>query len=204
MRSGFAPLLGIVLLAGIGALAWATEGFRVVTSEGARRLQIEERPAPVPPARLIDQDGAVFSLRDYRGKTLLVEFIYTRCPWLCGVLGDEFQRLARLAGDGSFASEVDLLSISFDPQHDDRQALALYGERYGAVAPRWRVAVPADPRSLAALLRSFGVVVIPDGMGGFIHNGAVYLVNPSGRLARVLDAEAPPQQVREALRSASR
>lgn len=204
MRSGFAPLLGIVLLAGIGALAWGTEGFRVVTSDGARRLQIEERPAPVPQARLIDQDGAAFSLRDYRGKTLLVEFIYTRCPWLCSVLGDEFQRLSTLARAGSFGSEVDLLSISFDPQHDDRPALALYGERYGAIAPRWRVAVPADRRSLASLLRSFGVVVIPDGMGGFIHDGAVYLVNPSGRLARVLDAEASPQQVSEVLRSASR
>src|SRR5690348_2667078 len=176
MTRGFAPLLGIVLLAGIGALASATDGFRVVTSEGARQLAVERAKPALPDIRLIDQRGETFSLRDYRGKTLLVDFIYTRCPTLCGVLGDDLRSLLPLAQSSGAGTDVAFLSISFDRQHDSPEALKLYGERYGATPPHWRVAVPADDRGLADLVRSFGLVVIPDGMGGFVHNGAIYLV----------------------------
>jgi protein SCO1/2 len=185
---GFLPLLALVLAAGVAAFAWATEGFRVVTAEGARRLAVERAPRPVPDVRLTDQDGRGFSFADYRGRTLLVDFIYTSCPTICGVLGDDFRgALAQRRN-----SAVDLLSISFDPEHDDREALRLYGERYGASAPRWRIAAPADERELARLLRAFGVVVIADGLGGFVHDAALYLVDPRGRLARILDPGALP------------
>lgn len=203
MTRSFVPLLGMVLVTGIGALAWGTEGFRVVTSEGARQLAVERTPRPVPDVRLVDQDGNSFALSDYRGRTVLVEFIYTRCPTLCGVLGDDFRRVLALMRRLAPDQEIDLLSISFDPANDDREALKLYGDRYGARAPRWRVAVPADRRALPTLLQTFGVVVIPDGLGGFVHNSAVYLVDARGRLARILDLDAPPRFIAEALRASA-
>jgi protein SCO1 len=193
MSPGFLPLLGLVLATGIGTLGWETDGFRVLTTDGAQRLAVERAPLPVPDARLVDQNGDAFSLGYYRGKTLMVEFIYTRCPTICGLLGDDVRRVLALTPHSAAGRAVDFLSISFDPQHDDRRALALYAETYGASAPRWRVAVPANGRDLAALLRTFGVVVIPDGMGGFVHNGAFYLVDARGRLRRILDSGTSPQ-----------
>jgi protein SCO1/2 len=181
---GFLPLLVLSLGLGIGALAWGTDGFRVVTTEGARRLAVLGDPQPVPAVPLIDQDGRRFSLGDYRGGPVLVEFIYTNCPTLCGVLGDTFARLAAAPGPR-------LLSISFDPERDDPHALQLYGERYGAAPPRWRIAAPADRTGLHTLLKRFGIVVIPDGQGGYVHNGALYLLDLSGRVSRILDPEAP-------------
>lgn len=202
MRLGFPLLLGLVLAAGMAALAAETEGFRVVTSEGARRLAVAERPVALPDVALIDQNGATFSLRNYRGRTVLVDFIYTRCPSLCGVLGGDFGRI--LAAVPGRAAEIDLLSISFDRQNDDQAALRLYGERYGATAPRWRVAVPETARGLARLLRSFGVVVVPDGIGGFVHDSDVYLVDRQGRLVRILDPATEPQRLTALLRTAAR
>jgi protein SCO1/2 len=200
MTRGFLPLLAIVAATGIAALAWETDGFRVVTSAGARQLSIERAPHLLPEVRLVDQDGHAFSLSSYEGRPVLVDFIYTRCPTLCGVLGDDFRGVLQLMGGAGAGARIDLLSISFDPQNDDREALRLYGDRYGAKAPRWRIAALADARGLAALMQSFGVVVIPDGMGGFIHNSAVYLVDARGRLARILDPDSPPQLFADALR----
>jgi protein SCO1 len=199
---GFIVLLGLVLAAGIASLAWATEGFRVVTSAGARQLAIERNPPAVPDVALVDQDGHAFSLGDYRGRTVLVDFIYTRCPTICSVYGDDFHRVLARLGDTVRGRKIDLLSISFDAANDDQEALKLYGDRYGAAAPRWRVARPADGRGLAALLKTFGVVVIPDGMGGFVHDSTVYVVDTAGRLARVLDPEAPEQLAAETERMA--
>lgn len=187
MTRGFLPLLAIVLAAGTGALAWATNGFRTVTRDGAQRLAVERTPVALPQVRLVDQDGHSFSLADYRGREVLVDFIYTRCPTICGVLGDDFASVLAQP-----ERRVDLVSISFDPEDDDRDALELYSERFGAAPPRWRVAAPADRAGLDRLLRSFGVVVVPDGAGGFVHDGRVYLVDPRGRLADILDAPSAP------------
>lgn len=195
MTRGFLPLLAIVLAAGAGALGWATEGFRVVTRDGAQLLAVERAPRPVPEVPLVDQDGHPFSLADYRGREVLVDFIYTRCPTICGVLGDDFARALAQPRRG-----VDLVSISFDPENDDREALELYSERFGAAAPRWRVAVPADRDGLDRLLRTFGVVVIPDGLGGFVHDGRVYLVDARGRLADILDPQSVPRTAARAQR----
>ena len=203
MTRSFLALLACVLTAGIGALSWAIDGFRVVTSEGARRLTVERSALPLPDVEMIDQNGHPFSLADYRGKTVLVDFIYTRCPTICGVLGDDFRNVLDMVHSGT-ADDVDLLSISFDPEHDDRAALQLYGERYGAAAPRWRVAAPADRHGLATLLSSFGTVVIPDAIGGFMHSSAVYLIDPRRRLARILDPDAPVTLFAAAAREAAR
>lgn len=201
MTRGFPILLGLVLATGIAALTFETDGFRVVTSAGAKQFAVERQPVPLPDARLRDQNGNQFSLLDHKGRPLLVDFIYTRCPTLCSARGDDFQRVAELLhGAGA---QVDLLSISFDPGNDDSAALRLYAERYGATAPHWRVAAPADANGLAALLQSFGVVVIPDGMGGFIHDSVVYVVDGRGRLARILDTDAPEQIFAAAMQAAA-
>lgn len=200
MTRGFPTLLGLVLAACLAALSFETDGFRVVSSAGARQLAIERSPRPLPNPQLVDQDGHVFSLAGYRGRRLMVDFIYTRCPTICGLLGDDFENVARMVDNGA-AAGIDLLSISFDPANDDREALRLYGERFGAHAPHWRIARPANAEGLAALLQSFGVVVIPDGAGGFIHNSAVYVVDGQGRLVRILDPDAPGQLVTAALQA---
>jgi protein SCO1 len=204
MTRGFAGLLGLVLSTGIAALAWGTCGFRVVTSEGARELAIERAPRAVPDVALVDQDGHRFTLADYRGRTVLVDFIYTRCPTICTANGDDFQHVLARLGNTAADRNIELLSISFDRENDDREALQLYGDRFGAVAPRWRIASPADGRSLAALLKSFGVVVIPDGLGGFVHNSAVYVVDARQRLVRILDPDAPAQLAAATERVANR
>lgn len=203
MTRGFPVLLALVLAAGLAALACETDGFRVVTSAGARQLAVERAPQRLPDMRLVDQDGAPFSLGAYRGRTVLVDFIYTRCPTVCSERGDDFANALRLIKATASGAPVDLLSISFDLRHDDREALRLYGERFGATAPHWRIAAPADAQQLAELLRSFGVVVIPDGMGGFVHNAAVYVIDARGRLAGILDADPAPQLVAAALRVAA-
>ena len=203
MTRGFPVLLALVLAAGLAALAFETDGFRVVTSAGARQLSVQRAPQLLPDARLVDQDGAQFGLGAYRGRTVLVDFIYTRCPTICSARGADFADVLRSIKANGSSAPVDLLSISFDLRHDDREALRLYGERFGAKAPHWRIAAPADAQQLAELLHSFGVVVIPDGMGGFVHNDAVYVIDARGRLAGILDADAPAQLVAAALRVAA-
>lgn len=190
-------LLSLVLLAaGIGVLAEITDGFHAYTTETARRIRIREKPPTVPPLALQTASGGHISFGELRGRWLLVDFIYTRCTTYCSVQGGEF---ARLQGQlvGMIASgRVALLSVSFDPVHDDPAALTRYQRLHGAKDAGWIAARPVDKADLTALMRVFGVVAVPDGLGGFVHNAAIAVVDPDGRLVTIVDWDDPHGAVR--------
>ncbi|MGI9383130.1 MAG: SCO family protein [Methyloligellaceae bacterium] len=188
MRTLFATVAVLVLA--VISLAWATDGFRAVTAEGARRLAIAEHPAAVPDVALVDMQGRALTLADYRGRVLLVEFIYSTCPTLCLTLGESFADALEAVRARGAGTQAALLSISFDLERDTPEALRDYAERHGADGRIWRIARPTTRRDLRALLSTFGVTVIPDPPLGFQHNAAIHVVDESGKLVRILDVAA--------------
>jgi protein SCO1 len=199
LRTGLAS--AALLLAGGGVLAAATDGFRAFTTETARRVAVRRRPADLPAVALQSQSGARFTLADLRGKWLLVDFIYTRCPTVCTVLGGDFSRLERQLAGPIAQGRVQLLSISFDPTHDPPVRLAAYLDRFGGRRPAWQAARTLTAEGLQRLTTAFGVTVIPDRLGGFSHNAAIHLVDPEGRLADIFDLGDPARISEAVLRS---
>jgi protein SCO1/2 len=176
-----------LLLAGGVALSTATDGFQAFTTEAARRIAVRRHPIAVPAVGLQVQSGSRINLTDLRGKWLLVDFIYTRCPSYCVALGGEFAQLQDQLAGPIARGEVELLSISFDPDHDTPPELAAYLQRSRDRGHGWRAARPLGPDGLLQLERAFGVTVIADGFGGYVHNAAIYLVDPEGRLVEIFD-----------------
>jgi protein SCO1/2 len=138
----------------------------------------------------------------------LVDFIYTRCPGVCSALGSEYLQMQRALAARTAAApasaNVRLVSISLDVAGDDVAALAGYAARFGADPARWTIAVPASAVDAEVLLRSLEVVSIPDGQGGFVHNGAIHLVDARGRLRGLFELDGWPQALAAAERLASR
>ena len=186
----------LVLCAASGALVWrGTDGFRALTTEQARRLSIAREPRALPNVTLEDQDGHAFTLAEYRGHPVAVDFVYTQCKSVCALLSMGFQRIDRdQRGARSSSDRLQLVSISFDPA-DAPERLRTYARGYRADGRSWRFARVHDAASLAAMLEAFGVVVIPDRGGDFQHNAAVHLVDADGRLARILDAGATLDEI---------
>lgn len=82
---------------------------------------------------------------------------------------------------------VRLLSVSFDPAHDDVATLARYARDLRAEPDLWRFVTLRDASALESLLRAFRVVVIPDGFAGYEHNAALLVVDADARLVRIFD-----------------
>lgn len=181
----------VILAAGVATLAAATDGFRAFTTETARRLDVREHPRALPPATLQTARGGTLTLAHLRGKWLLVDFIYTRCATYCSVQGTEFARLQKRLARPLAQGGVVLLSISFDPARDGPAELAAYLRRLGDRGTGWIAARPASADELATLMRAFDVIAIPDGLGGYVHNAAIAVVNPAGRLVAILDWDDP-------------
>jgi protein SCO1/2 len=150
---------------------------------------IPEKGETVPDFALVNQDGHRVRLRDFRGKTVLVSFIYTRCPLpdFCPRLNENFQQVQKLLSEAPAAlQQTVFLSISFDPRHDTPAVLKHYASLYRGAAPgktmvNWQFAAPA-PKDLPDLARFFGLVYEPD-QAQIIHSLSTTLVAPDGTVA---------------------
>ena len=180
-----------LLLGSAVGLAAATDGFAAFTTETARRVAVRRHPVELPAVTLESDAGTRFTLGDLRGRWLLVDFIYTRCPTVCSALGGDFAQLERELAGPIAQGRIRLLSISFDPAHDTPAELAAYLGRFGARNAAWQAARPLTAEGLRRLTAAFGVTVIPDGAGGYTHSAAIHLVDPDGRLADIFDPGHP-------------
>jgi protein SCO1 len=190
MKRSFAASTLVTFL-GIGAFWWGTDGLTAFTAETARRVDILRSPRPLPAVVLEDQDGRAFSLKDYQERLLAVEFIYTRCTTICRSLGMAFRQIRDHVPQQALGRDFALISISFDADHDDAASLKAYGHSYGADGAHWRVARVRSKADLKPLLDAFGVVVIPNRLGGFEHNAAIHLIGRDGKLAQISDIDQP-------------
>ena len=182
-----------VTLMGVAVLFWATDGFRALTAEAARRIAVSEQPRELPHMPLQLQSGTESRLEALSGKLVVATFIYTRCTTMCPMLGVRMKHIRDDLPDRAVGSGIHFLSLSFDPKHDGPQQLTDYGQRYGADPDHWWIARPRA--GLERILETFGVVVLPQDNGEFVHNGAFYLINREGRLAGIYPADAPDRVV---------
>ena len=125
----------------------------------------------VPDFKLRNQDGHPIHLGQFRGKQLLVTFIYTRCPLpnFCPRVTRNFAELnQRITADPALNGKAHLVCVSFDPQNDTPERLRAYGAQYiGSEAKEafahWDFAVPdADTLHQMALFFDIGITPEPD------------------------------------------
>ncbi|MGB6105219.1 MAG: SCO family protein [Pusillimonas sp.] len=179
----------LVCCAGVGGIYLQTDGFRVLTTEAARRLDVMRHPRVLPDAVLQTDGGAASTLlqglrRD--GRVAVVSFMYTRCFSICLAMGSELQQLQEAIKQRGLKDKVYLLGISFDPADTPGQ-LARHAQSMRADPSVWRFAMMPDAAQRAAVLKAFGIVAVPAPMGQFEHNAAYHLVTPDGRLLRIVD-----------------
>jgi len=87
----------------------------------------------VPDFALINQDGKQIKIKKYRGKVLLLTFIYTRCPLpdYCTLMSNNFAQInKKFAADQALRDRTHLLSVTIDPSYDTPKVLRSYGGAY--------------------------------------------------------------------------
>lgn len=167
----------IILIGGYLTLAWATNGWATWTAESARRLAILDNPKALPDAGLQDAEGRLTSFSEFDRPVLLIDFIYTKCPTVCVAMGAEFRQWQSDLITHGLTDDVQLLSLTFDPNNDGPKELEAYLSRFSANDQQWVAARFNDNDLLDEVLEGLGVVVIPEPTVGFVHNAAIYLVH---------------------------
>lgn len=172
MKVGLA-LLAMAVVFGVGRGSQA--------HDSPKRAEVrQEVMVPAPGFTLINQEGLSVRLADLRGRPILLSFIYTTCPDLCPLITADMVRIQRLVKDRG-GPEVQLLSITTDPEVDRPEALKAYAERHGADLKSWAFLTGA-PEELKAIWSAYGVKVKRRAKGLVEHTGLTLLLDPRGRI----------------------
>ena len=163
--------------------------------------------AIAPDATLVDQEGQTRHLSEWKGKTVGVTFVYTRCPLsdFCPLMDKHFAAVQRaVLADPTLADRVRLLSVSFDPDFDTPDVLRAHAKRVGS-DPRIWTWLTGTRETVDPFARAFGISVMrgDQSKAEIVHNLRTLVLDPNGRVASVLSGnEWKPEELLEALRAA--
>ena len=153
--------------------------------------QMAKEGDEVPNFTLRNQDNREIHIRDYRGKTLLLTFIYTRCPVpdYCTLMSDNFAQIDRALGENpEVYGKTHLLSISIDPEYDTPKVLRSYGaahtERYqNETFAHWEFA-GGTKEQVKEIAQFFGLTYFPE-KDQIIHALRTVIINPDGKVKKI-------------------
>ncbi len=149
-------------------------------------------PAPgdaVPDFTLLNQSGKKIGLKQFRGRVVLMTFIYTRCPLsdFCPRMSHNFAEIDKqLQADPKLYKATHLLSVSFDPEYDTPKVLKSYGEAYTGryvqeTFAHWDFAAPPIVE-LPTMEQYFDVGVTPGEKGSLQHSLSTVVIGKDGKV----------------------
>ena len=137
----------------------------------------------LPDYRFITQNGRPIRLSDFRGKTVLLSFIYTRCPDLsvCPAISGKFAYLQHHLDPRHFQ----LVEMTLDPLVDSPAVLAAYGRQFGADPGRWSL-ITGESAQVKNVLDSFALDPLETNPGRIIHGDTLAILDNDGKIADVI------------------
>lgn len=157
----------------------------------------------VPDTTFVDQDGKTRDFGSFKGQTVVLTFIYTRCPMptYCPLMDRHFATIQRkLKSDPALAAmkrRVHLVSVSFDPVTDTPPVLETHARALEADPKTWTF-LTGDRDEIDRFASRFGVSVARalDDPRNITHNLRTAIVGPDGKLLKIYTGnEWTPDQV---------
>jgi protein SCO1 len=192
-------LLMLVLVAGVVALVaiGGTPGAKARSEARADDFDaaaVLTPAAPAPPLALHNYLGRPVNIDSYRGKAVLVTFLYTNCPDICPLITSNLRVALNLMG-AKEASKVQVIAVSVDPRGDTPKAVAAFLARH-EMTGRMQYLI-GSAKELARVWKAWGVGSERDAEQPQLvnHTGVIYGITSSGKRLTLYDASFEPSEI---------
>lgn len=174
-----------ILLLLIVAPARAHSLKEVETELYAREQYFQPVDLEAPPFSLQNAAGQTISLADYRGKVVVLNFIYASCGDVCPMHSVLLAQLQRMINETPMKDRVAFLSITTDPVHDIGPIFTEYGAARGLDPVNWTfltssASQPED--TTRAIAKSYGLEFTQADDGDQMHGVVTNVIDRDGRL----------------------
>ncbi len=193
------PVIAILLLSAL--LLWLLLAWEPVPVGSTSHDRLELATPPGGGEFDLVSDQGLVKLSDFEGQVVLLYFGYTACPDICPT-NLAIIALALRELEANELERVQVLFISVDPERDTPEWLADYVSYFHPSM----VGLTGAPKALAAAAKQYGAAYQRSDLGdsamGYMidHSAYTYVIDPSGRLAEVLDHATPVEKIVAVLR----
>ena len=151
------------------------------------------RTAPLPVLRtissmdLVDQEGEPVNLQTFRGQPWFANIIFTRCPGPCARMTQKMRQLQEALP--AEASEVQLVSLTTDPDFDTPEVLSQYARKFQADIRSWKFLTGTKEEIVRVSTQEWLLVMLEKGEAErespndiFLHSTLTVLMDGLGRI----------------------
>lgn len=141
---------------------------------------------------LLDHNGKERNLSEFKGKVLVVGYIYTHCPDICPLITDNMRKIySSAAKEGLLNKGVLFLSITFDPKRDRPEILKEYRKVYEIDTSSAWLFMTGEPKIIDSLMKDLDIIVdfgplqiseTGDTTYFIIHTDRIHVVGRDGRI----------------------
>lgn len=136
----------------------------------------------VPNYSLRDSHGNAVSLADFRGKPLVVSFIYTSCSDSCPLITQTLAAAASSARDALGEESFNVISVGFDTATDSPDRMRYFATRQGIDVDDWKF-LSGDLPTLVGLSETLGFIYYGSSKG-YDHLSQVTVIDAEGKVYR--------------------
>jgi protein SCO1 len=176
-------------------------------------------PAAAPDFRLPDQFGQQVRLSSFRGKSVVLTFLYTNCPDACPLITEKLHQAHAMLGPD--VDRAAFLAVTVDPAHDTVDQVRAYSEKKDMLQ-KWHFLVGPEA-TLKPIWAAYGVssesedaiaqqaqatavavgapTPTPSSTNLVEHTSPIFVIDPSGQIRAILDIDAPPSDVVQDIRA---
>jgi protein SCO1 len=175
-----------------------------VATSAASGFELLKPGEAVPDSTFVDQDGKKRKFSAFRGSTVILTFIYTKCPipTFCPMMDRHFVTLQEHFRDDPALKKVHLVTVSFDPVTDTPPVLKAHARELKADLTRWTF-LTGDRDEIDRFAARFGLSVAraPNDARDITHNLRTAIISPDGTLRKMYTGnEWTPRDILEDLK----
>jgi protein SCO1/2 len=150
-------------------------------------------PKAAPELKLKNSLGEPVDLSEFKGKAVLVTFIYTHCPDICPLIVSHLKTAQAELGAG--ARDLQIVAVSTDPRGDTPKTVAAFLKEHG-MSGRMQYLI-GSREELGHVWTDWNIIAKPDKAGRDLveHSALVYGIAADGKVTTLYPANFDPSQI---------
>lgn len=150
---------------------------------------------PAPDFKLTDQTGTTMSLSDFRGKVVVLTFLYTHCPDECPLIASKLATTSGLLGDTTM-KQTSFVAVSVDPTNDTPIAIAKFVQDHDLVGKlHYLVGTEAQLKPVWSAYSVYAATSVSTSSGSVSHSTRVIVIDQAGNERINLDSDLDPNDL---------
>ena len=146
---------------------------------------------PAPDFRLHDQFGKPISLSQFKGKPIVLTFLYTHCTTICPLTAEKLHMVMQDLGPD--AHSVAVVAVSTDPKGDTTAAALAFSQAHRMV-DYWHF-LTGSQDALSPIWSAYSIYAQPQSDSSIAHSTGLYIIDKQGNERVFLDDDFSPVQV---------